>query len=195
MSKTYRLAVAGLSHDHVWGELRAWQSTGRVEIVAAGEPIERLRTRLEEHLPNVKSYASWQEMLEAETDLDIVQIAAPNSQHADITEKAAARGCHVLTEKPMAATLAQANRMVEACQKANVNLMVNWPTAWSPAFQEMERLIVSGEIGTLRYFKYRSAHNGPKEIGCDESVLELALRRGEKRRRARLWTTAATARR
>ena len=169
MSKTYRLAVAGLSHDHVWGELRAWQATGRVEIVAVGEPIERLRGKLREHLPGVREYPGWREMLAGETDLDIVQIAAPNNQHADITEATASKNCHVVTEKPMAATLSQANRMVSACERAGVRLMVNWPTAWSPAFAEMERVITSGELGTLRYFKYRSAHDGPKEIGCDES--------------------------
>ena len=169
MSKTYKLAVAGLSHDHVWGELTAWKNTGRVEIVAAGEPIPRLREKIATDFGVAKIYDTWQEMLEKEEGLDIVQIAAPNNLHAEITEAAAAKGCHVITEKPMAATLDGANRMVAACEKAGVGLMVNWPTAWSPAFQEMERIITSGEIGALRYFKYRSAHNGPKEIGCDEA--------------------------
>jgi predicted dehydrogenase len=169
MSKTYKLAVAGLSHDHVWGELNAWQATGRVEIVAAGEPIQRLREKIASEFDVPRLYDSWQELLATETDLDIVQIAAPNNLHAEITEAATVKGCHVITEKPMAATLDQANRMVAACEKAGVRLMVNWPTAWSPAFQEMERVILSGEIGDLRYFKYRSAHNGPKEIGCDEA--------------------------
>jgi predicted dehydrogenase len=168
MSKTYKIGVAKLVHDHVWGELDAWVKTGRVEIVAVGEPSERLRTNFSKKFPEAKLYDSWEAMLASE-DLDIVQIAAENSLHAEITEAAAAKGCHVITEKPMAATLEQANRMVAACEKAGVRLLVNWPTAWIPSFQEMERVILSGEIGELRYFKYRSAHNGPKEIGCDES--------------------------
>jgi predicted dehydrogenase len=168
MSKTYRVGVAKLVHDHIWGELDAWMKTGKVEVVAVGESDERLQQRFAEKFPAAKLYPSWAAMIASEP-LDIVQIAAENSVHAEITEAAAAKNCHVMTEKPMAARLEQANRMVAACNKAGVKLMVNWPTAWSPAFQEMERVILSGEIGTLRYFKYRSAHNGPKEIGCDEA--------------------------
>jgi predicted dehydrogenase len=66
----------------------------------------------------------------------------------------------------MRATLDQANRMVAAAIKAGIRLMINWPTAWHPAIQEMERRVERGEIGRLFYFKQRSAHNGPKEIGC-----------------------------
>ena len=150
MSKVYKLGVAKLVHDHVWGELSHWAATGRVEIVAVGEESERLRKRFAEKFPAARLYESWEAMLAGESELDIVQIAAENSVHAEITEAAAAKGCHVISEKPMAATLAQANRMVAACEKAGVQLMVNWPTAWSPAFQELERLILTGAIGELR---------------------------------------------
>lgn len=168
--KIYRVGVASLVHDHIWGELRHWKETGRAEIVAVAESDPRLRDRFLTEFPNARAYDTWGEMIDAEGDaLDIVQIAAENNVHAQITEAACARGCHVITEKPMAARLAQANRMVDAASKAGVHLMVNWPTAWSPAHQEMERRILAGEIGQLRYFKYRSAHNGPKEIGCDPS--------------------------
>lgn len=169
MSKTYKIGIASLVHDHVWGELRRWQETGRVELVAGGDVNARLRERLKNDFGVTRLYDSWQAMLAAEDELDIVQIAAENSAHADIVDVATAKGCHIITEKPMAATLAQANRMLAACEKAGVQLMVNWPTAWMPAYQELERLILGGAIGELRYFKYRSAHNGPREIGCDET--------------------------
>jgi predicted dehydrogenase len=168
--KVYRIGIASLVHDHVWGELKHWQATGRVELVAVGESNQRLRERAVKEFSIKKSYDSWQAMLsDSQLALDIVQIAAENSVHAEITEAAAARGCHVLTEKPMAASLAQAKRMVAATEKAGVQLLINWPTAWMPAYQKLERLISGGQLGQLRYFKYRSAHNGPKEIGCDES--------------------------
>jgi predicted dehydrogenase len=170
--KTYRLGVAALVHDHVWGELRHWKGMPNVEIVAAGDVNPPLRERLDaaakEAGASVRLYPSWQEMLDAEGDgLDIVQVASENSVHADVVEACAARGLHVISEKPMAATYAQAKRMRDAAAKAGTLLMINWPTAWSPAFQEMERRILAGDIGTVRYFKYRSAHNGPKELGCD----------------------------
>jgi len=152
-------------HDHVWGELRHWAQLPDVEIVAAGDPNEELRGRIRSEYNVDRTYASWQEMLDKE-DLDIVQAASENSTAADIVEACAARGIHVISEKPMSATLEQANRMVEAAKVAGTILMINWPTAWSPAIQEMERRILAGDIGRVFYFKQRSAHNGPKEIGC-----------------------------
>jgi predicted dehydrogenase len=171
--KTYRVGIASLVHDHVWGELRRWQELPNVELVAAGDVNPELRERVQERHGVTKVYDSWQAMLEAEGEhLDIVQIASENSVHADIVEACAARGLHVILEKPMAATLAQAERMVQAAKAANITVLVNWPTAWYAAFQEMERRIQAGEIGQIRYFKYRSAHNGPREIGCDPRFVE-----------------------
>jgi predicted dehydrogenase len=166
MPKTYRLGVAAMVHDHVWGELKHWAKLPNVEIVAAGDVNQDLRDRIKAEYNVPRLYNSWQEMVENE-QLDIVQAAAENNQGADIVEACAAKGIHVISEKPMAATLDQANRMVAAAERAGIRLMINWPTAWNAAIQEMERRVVGGEIGRLFYFKQRSAHNGPKEIGCD----------------------------
>jgi predicted dehydrogenase len=165
MLKTYRLGVAAMVHDHVWGELKHWAKLPNVHIIAAGDVHADLRERIRAqfHVPRV--YKSWQEMLEKE-ELDIVQAASENSVCADIVEACAAKGIHVVSEKPMSATLEQANRMMSAARKAGIRLLINWPTAWQPAIQEMERRIIAGEIGELFYFKQRRAHNGPKEIGC-----------------------------
>ncbi len=62
--------------------------------------------------------------------------------------------------------------MVAAANENSVRLMINWPSAWNPAFQEWERRIAAGEIGDVRFVRYRSAHNGPREIGCDPHFVE-----------------------
>lgn len=171
--KTYRVGIASLVHDHIWGELEHWKRLPSVEIVAAGDVNLDLRERVAKAIPGIQTFDSWQAMLEAVGDsLDVVQVASENNRHADIVEAAAKRGLHVVVEKPMAATLAQAERMVRATKAAGVQLLVNWPSAWSPAFQEMERRLLAGELGQIRYFKYRSAHNGPREIGCDPHFVE-----------------------
>lgn len=166
MAKKYRVGVASMVHDHVWGELRHWGKMPNVELVAAGDVNADLRDKIKEQYGVPHLYDSWQEMLEKE-DLDIVQAASENNACADIVEACAARGIHVISEKPMSSTADGANRMIEAARKAGTLLLINWPTAWNPAIQELERLILAGEIGNLFYFKQRSAHNGPKEIGCD----------------------------
>jgi predicted dehydrogenase len=83
-----------------------------------------------------------------------------------VVEEVARRGIHVMSEKPMAATLAQADRMVAACAAARVELMINWPTAWNPAIQTVDRLVRDGAIGRVHKVKYLAAHQGPREIGC-----------------------------
>jgi predicted dehydrogenase len=171
MAKTYRLGIASLVHDHVWNELKHWAALPNVEIVAAGDVNADLRERVRSKYKIPKLYESWQQMVEGE-ELDIVQATSENSTAADIVEACAARGIHVISEKPMAATLAQAERMVAAARKTGIRLMINWPTAWSPAIQELERRILAGDIGRITYFKQRSAHNGPREIGCDPHFVD-----------------------
>ena len=102
MAKTYRIGFASLVHDHVWGELRHWKSHPNVEIVAAGDVNAELRTQFHNETGVENIYNSWQEMIEKE-ELDIVQASAENNAGADIVEAAAAKGVHVVSEKPMAA--------------------------------------------------------------------------------------------
>ncbi len=159
-----------MSHDHVWGELHHWKKLDNVEIVAAGDDEPHLLEEIKAKFGVTKLYHSWQEMI-AQEELDIVQAAGGNNEGADIVEAAAAKGLHVISEKPMAATLAQAERMKAAAEKAGTLLLINWPSAWGAAWQEIERRALAGEIGELRYTRYRSAHNGPVAIGCAPSFV------------------------
>ncbi len=171
MAKTYRVGFASLVHDHVWGELNRWKAHPNVEIVGAGDVNAELRDQFKAASGVDTVYDSWQELLEKE-ELDIVQACAENNAGAEIVEAAAAKGMHVVSEKPMAARLAQADRMLKAAQDAGTYLMINWPTAWSPALNTTIKLIQDGAIGDVFYFKWRSAHNGPKEIGCSRYFYE-----------------------
>jgi predicted dehydrogenase len=165
MAQKYRLGICSLEHDHVWGEIAHWQNLPNVEVVAVGDSDARLLAKARS-LGLENTYSSWRELLENER-VDIVQAASDNATGADIVELAMSKGAHVVSEKPMAATLDQANRMVAAARKNDRRLMINWPHIWDPAYQEWERLIMGGSIGRLLHLKRRNAHNGPMEIGCD----------------------------
>jgi predicted dehydrogenase len=159
-----------MSHDHVWGELKHWQSLPNVELVAGADDDPELLRKLTAEFGVMRVYPSYREMLERE-ELDIVQAAGGNSEGADIVEAAAAKGIHVISEKPMAATLAQADRMLAAAQRAGTLLLINWPSAWSKEWQELERRALAGDVGEIRYTRYRSAHNGPIAIGCSRQFV------------------------
>ena len=170
MSKTYRVGVACMSHDHVWGELHHWKNLPNVELVAGGDDDPELLQTLKNEYGITHLYSTFQEMIETE-NLDIIQAAGGNCEGAEIVEAAAAKGLHIISEKPMAATLAQAERMKLAAEKAGVLLLINWPTAWSAVWCELEKRVLAGEIGEVRYVKYRSAHSGPVAIGCSSAFI------------------------
>lgn len=165
MAKTYRLGIAGMVHDHVWGEMKHWAKCPQVKVVAAADPNEPLRQRMAKEYGVKALYADWREML-AKEQLDLLQVTVENSAGADVVEAAAPKGIHIVTEKPMAATLAQADRMLKAAEKAGVELLVNWPLAWRPNVLKAHELVKSGAIGQVFLMRVRMAHRGPKEIGC-----------------------------
>lgn len=169
---TWNLLVCGLSHDHVWGELEHWNRIANVTVLGAGEADARLRGKFAEMFPAAELFESWEQALSQLGDAaDIVQIAAPNALHPAIAMGAFQHQCHVITEKPMASTLAGADAMLQASLSARKSLMVNWPIAWMSAFQLFQQHIENGTIGNLSYIRYRSAHNGPLEIGCDPAFV------------------------
>ncbi len=82
-------------------------------------------------------------------DVDVVCICTPSGQHSAQTIRAAEAGKHVLVEKPMAVTLAEADAMIAACQKQQVNLGVIFPNRTKPLFQEVFHAVKSGQLGEL----------------------------------------------
>ena len=79
--------------------------------------------------------------------LDAVYVATPNHAHRPLVEAAAARGLHILCEKPMAATVADAEAMVAAC--ARVRYATAFDQRFHPAHVEMARLIAAGALGRV----------------------------------------------
>ena len=81
---------------------------------------------------------------------DAVIICSENSLHRPLTEQAAAHGAHVLSEKPLATSVADAEAMVEACEKAGVTLMIAHPVRYSTAFLELKDAYDAGVVGSVR---------------------------------------------
>jgi predicted dehydrogenase len=165
MAERIRVGVLGLTHDHIWGNLEALAQSEQGVLVAAADLHPELRQEVTQKYPDTQVFDFYSELLD-QVKLDAVYIYADNRTSAELTEMAAARGLHVMVEKPMASTLAAADRMRRAAHAARVQLMVNWPNAWSPALQQAFRLIQEGRIGDVFQVNYRSAHAGPRELGC-----------------------------
>jgi UDP-N-acetyl-2-amino-2-deoxyglucuronate dehydrogenase len=90
-----------------------------------------------------------QEDLLADTAVDVVCICTPSGQHAAQAIAAARAGKHVLVEKPMALSLADADAMVTACDRAGVKLGVVLQRRTEPLFQRIHRAVQAGDLGEL----------------------------------------------
>jgi len=163
MANILRVGVLGLTHDHVWNNLKELQASGRGTLVAAADPHPPLLDQVKQ-LYGCPVHSDYAALLDRE-QLDAVYVFADNATGARLAELAARRGLHVLIEKPMAASLDGADRMLAATQQGG-RLMVNWPFAWWPQLQHALSLARNGAIGEVWQVKYRAAHAGPRELGC-----------------------------
>jgi predicted dehydrogenase len=120
----------------------------RCEVVAIGSrDLARGRAVAERHgISRVHgSYAA----LLADPDVDAVYIPLPNHLHGEWTLAAARAGKHVLCEKPLATTAAEAERMIEGCRAAGVLLMEAFMYRHHPSWVAARELVAAGRIGTL----------------------------------------------
>jgi len=164
LTKTFRIGVLGLTHDHVWQNLRELSGTPHGLLTAVADPNKPLLERAKKEF-ECATYKDPLTLLQRER-LDAVYIFGDNALSVEMAEAAAERGLHIMVEKPMAADLIGADRMLAAARRANVRLMVNWPFAWRPQMQHALTLARGGEIGRIWQTKYRAAHEGPLELGC-----------------------------
>lgn len=102
------------------------------------------------------AYTSYEDLLR-NSDVTVVAIHTPNSQHADQAVAAARAGKHVFCDKPMATSAADAGRIVRECEKAGVKLGMNFHNRFMPCFIETRRIIASGEIGDLHHVQLEAS--------------------------------------
>jgi xylose dehydrogenase (NAD/NADP) len=95
---------------------------------------------------NCRQEASFEDVLKRD-DIDAVHLISPNAVHAEQTILAARHGKHVFVEKPIANTLADAKKMIAACQEANVVLMVGHHLRRLAGFRKLKALIADGAVG------------------------------------------------
>jgi predicted dehydrogenase len=106
-----------------------------------------------------RSFGSYEELLD-DPEIEAVYIPLPNHMHAEWTLRAAAAGKHVLCEKPLAITAAEAMEMVEGCARAGVKLMEAFMYRLHPLWERTRQLVSDGHIGELlaiqAFFSYRN---------------------------------------
>ena len=120
-----------------------------------------------------RGYGSLTELLTKERP-EAVTIAVPTENHHGAVMEALEAGCHVLVEKPIAATLAQADELVAAARSAGLVLAVGHIERYNPAVLELKRRLDEGQLGRVYQFDAQRLGPFPQRIRDVGVVIDLA---------------------
>src|SRR5262245_60676730 len=140
-----------MAHEHPLAEIAAICDEDPARLQAAAENFS---------IPNDRIFTDYRRCLER-TRPDIAILCPSTARHAEYIEKVAPFGVHILIEKPMADSLADADAMIRALKTTGKTLAINWPLAWYPAHRTAKRLIDEGMIGEVIEVHFYDGNRGP----------------------------------
>ena len=141
------LVGAGFVGPH---HIDAVRRLGFVDVVAIACSSDESGREKAEALGVRKGYGSYQALLD-DPDVQVVHIATPNHLHYEVTSAALAKGRHVVSDKPLAMTSAQAKRLVSEAQRAGVVAAVTFNYRGNPLVQQARLAIARGDIGSPHF--------------------------------------------
>ncbi|MEF3312025.1 Gfo/Idh/MocA family oxidoreductase [Paenibacillus sp. GYB004] len=167
MSEPVRIGVLGFAHGHVSTYCSEWNNSELGIQVVAGWDHDPARLRKAAETFGLQPYEDVTALLDRD-DIAAVVIASETSKHADLAEQAAAAGKAIILQKPMALTIREADRIVEAVRKHGVPFTMAWQMRADPQNRQMKQWIDSGELGQL--FMIRRRHG--LAMGLQESFAD-----------------------
>ncbi len=123
---------------------------GFVDVVAVSASTEASARRKADALGVPKAYGSYQALV-ADPDVHVVHNTTPNYLHVPVVLAALERGKHVISDKPLATTAADAKKLYEAARKAGVVHAVTFNYRGNPLVQQAREMIAGGEVGRVHF--------------------------------------------
>lgn len=125
-----------------------------VQMVAFCDLIEEKAVKAKEKFgtPDSKVYTDYKELLKDE-EIEVVHICTPNRSHSFITIDSLRAGKHVMVEKPMAKTAAEAREMVKVAKETGKKLTVGYQNRCRPEARKLYEMVKNGELGEIYYTK------------------------------------------
>ena len=143
-----RLGVIGCGAIAYWKHLRNAGRLRSAALVSVADPDRAARERAEK-LTGVPALSSAEELL-ARGDVDAVIVSVPPHLHAEVVIAACEAGKHVYVEKPLAASVAEGTRIVDAARRARVTVMVGINRRYHPLSEQARKLLGAGRIGHMQ---------------------------------------------
>ncbi len=162
-----RIGVAGLGY---WGPnlARNFGSIAGCELAWLCDASEEARARAAGRFPGVPTTGELNELL-ADPELDAIVLATPVPSHADLTVRVLEAAKHCFVEKPLAQSVADAERAVAAAQASGRILMVGHLLEYHPGVRKLKELADSGELGEIYYIYGNRLNLG--QLRADENAL------------------------
>lgn len=156
-----RLAMLSFWHVHAKDYAQQAIEHPETEIVAVWDELPERGKAVAERL-SVPFISSLDELL-AQQDIEGVIVDTPTNMHHSVMTKAAKAGKHIFTEKVLALTLHEANRIIAQVREANVKLVVSLPRLNDDYTLAIHDIISKGLLGDISYCRVHLAHNGALE--------------------------------
>ncbi|HEY0263211.1 MAG TPA: Gfo/Idh/MocA family oxidoreductase [Granulicella sp.] len=157
-----RYAIVGLGRISMQHFMPATKGSATTQVTAlvSGHPEKARRVAAVYNIPESSIY-SYENIgkLRDNPNVDAVYIALPNSMHAEYSIRSAEAGKHVLCEKPMATSVADAEAMIAACKKASRKLMIAYRMRLEPTTLRVREMIRSGQLGTVQGIESANGFN------------------------------------
>jgi predicted dehydrogenase len=169
-----RLVIAGLVHGHVSGFLRGAQGRTDVQIVGVFDPDTALLKSYGDRykIPEDARSTSLATLMDRVRP-DAIAAFTNTKDHPVVVEEAARRHVHVMMEKPLAVSNADAQRIRRAAEAGAIQVLVNYETTWYPSHGAMWTLLKERKAaGEIRKMVAMDGHNGPKAINVQAEFLD-----------------------
>jgi predicted dehydrogenase len=176
-----RVGVVGLGY---WGPnlARNFAAIDGCELAWLCDGAEQIRAKLADAFPRVRTSEKIDRLL-ADPELDAVVLATPVPTHAELAARVLEAGKHCFVEKPLATTVADAQRAVDAAERAGRILMVGHLLEYHPAVTRLKELLDADELGSLYYVygnrvnlgKLRAEENALWSLGAHDVSVVLHL--------------------
>lgn len=155
------IAIVGLVHSHVWGQLQKMVTNQPATLVGVAETIPELVAEAKKR--GVKDdliFADWKKMID-EKKPQIVWAFVENNRHLEIAQYLAPRKIHVMFEKPLASTYKDAVAIRDLAKKHGIQVLTNYQMAWWPASYAGKSIVDSGALGDVYRIRGVVGHGGP----------------------------------
>ena len=160
MPKSFTAAVIGCGSIAQHLHLPGYAKRGDISRLVGVDPVAERRAEVEEKFSLAATYSDYREMFAHERP-DFVSVCTPNVFHAEHALAALQAGAHLLLEKPMTLTLAEAQAVSVAATAAGKQVMIGFSHRLRRSNQAIKQLLQDGAIGEPFMIRIRFAHGGP----------------------------------